>query len=310
MLRILRKWPVQCRLVFNQPLVQFYCKQSVISDLLGEQQQWQSLKTYYQKSNRHQMYRKDSKCVYQFDDETRHITIGKFPKLQQIIEWDHVETYNNNELIHAFESLLNYTIAQNISLTDNQFDQFIDHFCNRLQNFTLNDLIRAFQVFAKYPMDKKTIRQRNYIELFHAMDQACTIQSIDLLPEQLLFISSIWMEMPCAKRTQFSSLIKRLFDRYMKSMNAPQLAQTLLYMNEMKLQIDDIRAFENIFDKIIVDMTPQEFVTVLWTFIRIDEKIEKPELRNKYFDYLEKNDINQLNDSEMGKVLFVSILSF
>lgn len=306
MLRIVSKLNVK-RLLREQPLVQFCTvKVSDNSEHSNELEQWQSLDSYYKGSGRHLMFRNDSEFVYQFDKETRNLTPWECSDAKQKMEWDEVtRDYNNDQLIRAFECLLNYSLGCDIPLTDTRFDQFIDDFCKRMQSFTLNELIRALQIFAKYPLPFK-LNDRNYIELFYAFDQACTIQSVDLLPSQLLFISSIWLAIPSAKRSYFSKLIPRLFNRYMRNMNAPELAQATFFINYMDKPIEDIRAFENIFERVLNDLTIEEFTTILWTFIRCETKIEKRELLFKYFDYLEKHDPSQLNDSQLSKLLVVS----
>lgn len=270
--------------------------------------QQNGLTSYFLESGRHEMFRKHSSHLYQFDDETRNITTWNCSKPEQDYAWDQsTANYDNDELIYAFENVLNHCTGNDLLLSDSKFNSFIDDFCERVQNFSLNELLRVLQIFARLPMDRLRVRQRNYIELFQALDQACTIKSQDLLPEQLLFISSIWLKIPMAKRAYFSQLVGRLFNRYMKNMTAPQMAQALFYINCMSQEIIDIRAFENIFEEKMDYLTIEEFSTVLWTFIRLETKLEKQELRNKFFDYLEKQDLSRLSDSMLAKVLVVNI---
>lgn len=302
MLQILSRLHVRYFLI-NRPLAQFYSVTITKSHELNEREQ---LRNYFLDSGRHSMFRKDSTCVYQFDDETRNLMTWKSSNFPQNIEWNQpINNYNNHELISAFESFLNYSHKNVIPLCDTQFDEFIDTFCARLQKFDVNELMRALQIFARYSLDKFQLRQRNYIDLFHAFDQAFTIQSQDLLPNQLLFISSIWMFIPSSKKTWTSTLIARQFNRYMRNMSAPEMAQALYYINCMTQPIEDIRAFENVFEKTIDDMTVEEFSTVLWTFIRLETKIEKQELRDKFFNYLEKQDLTHLPESQLTKILIV-----
>lgn len=311
MLRYLSRLKVQTQLsVVDRSFAQIYSGQKKIErkkvNYKDDNKLVQS-SSYYLESDRHEMFQRNSSLVYQFDDETRNITTWDYTKPEQDYSWNQATAnYDNDELIQAFESLLKHCTSNNISLSDPQFNTFIDDFTERLQIFTLNELIRVLQSFTRFPLDKHRVRQRNYIELFHALDQACTIQSQDLLPEQLLFISSIWLSMPMAKRTYFTQLVGRLFNRYLKTMTAPQMAQALFYINCMQQKIIDIRAFENIFEERINDLTIEEFSTVLWTFIRLDTKLEKQELRDRFFEYLEKQDLTRLSDPMLSKILIVN----
>lgn len=292
--------------LLNQPLVRFCSvKYGNSSAHIKERD---IMRNYFLNSGRHSMFRKESTVVYQFDDETRNLTRWESPNSEKTVEWDQpLKNYNNEKLICAFENCLNYSLKNNIPLSDAQFDEFVDVFTKRLQKFSVNEMIRALQIFARYPFDRLQLRERNYIDLFYAFDQASTIQSEDLLPDQLLFISSIWMAIPSSKKAWISILMARLFNRYMKTMSAPEMAQALYYINCMTQPIEDIRALENVFEKTIDDLTLEEFSTVLWTFIRLDTKIEKQELRNKFFNYLEKQDLSQLCESQLAKVLIVNM---
>lgn len=272
------------------------------------EKQWQSLLKYFKTSDRHKHFLKDSKVLYQFDDETKNLIRYECVQFgSHQIDWTQTTAnLNNSELICAFDSLLNCCQSNEISLSEERFDGFIDDFIKRLPNFSLNELIQVVQSFVRYPLDRHLIRQRNWIELFQALDQACTIQAADLLPEQLLFVSSIWLDIPLAKRTWFTVLASRLLNRHLKGMSAPEIAQALFFINCMSQPLKDIRAFENIFEENIDHLTLEEFASVLWTFIRLETKVEKQELKHKFFNYLEQQDFSRLNDPYLAKILVVS----
>ncbi|XP_055319239.1 uncharacterized protein LOC129576975 [Sitodiplosis mosellana] len=288
----------------HRPLAQFYSVKNIYHQHNNEREQ---IMGYFLNSGRHRMFRKESTIIYQFDDETRNLTTWQCPHSLKNVDWKQsTNDYNNDQMISAFESFLNYSLDNDCPLSDTQFDEFVDIFCARLQEFGLNELIRALQIYARFPWDRLQLKQRNYIDLFHAFDQACTIQSEDLLPDQLLFISSIWMTIPSSKKTWVSALISRLLNRYMKNMSAPEMAQALYYINCMTRPIEDIRAFENLLETTIDDMTLEELSTVLWTFIRLETKIEKQELRDKLFNYLEKKDLSHLPEGQLTKILILT----
>lgn len=316
MLRFLTRLHLQTHRT-ERSLVQFYSEQFTPKNLqtkprpkpyMDSEKQWKSLMKYFKTSpDRHKMFQKDSKIVYQFDDETKGLAMYDCMHFGPTVDWNQPTTnVNNNELICAFDSLLYYCNTNNIPLSDEQFDEFIDNFIQRLQDFTLNEVMQVLQSFARYPLDRHEIRQRNWIELFQAIDQACTIRAADALPQQLLFISSIWLDIPFAKRSWCTILVARLLNRYLKTMSAAEMAQALFFINCIAQPITDIRAFENIFEEKIDNLTLEEFATVLWTFIRLETKVEKQELKEKFFNYLEKHDFSQLADPYLAKILIVS----
>lgn len=293
----------QLQTVLQHPIIQSYCTfhepNHVNSNLLQ----------LFSNHDRYKIFQKNTSNLYEFDDETRNIVTWQSSKLtQQTCTWDQpTDRYNNDELIFAFENLLSFSTANGIPLSDPRFNEFIDNFTQRLQNTSINQTIRALQMFLKYPLDRDSIQQPNYIELLQAFDQACTIKAQDLLPEQLLFISSIWMNIPFARKTYIVQLICRLFNRYMKTFNAPQMTQALYFANTMGQDIEDIRALENVLERNITDLSIEEFSSVLWTFGRLGTKIEKQELKLKFFAYLEQQDLSRLSDRSLATVLIVNI---
>lgn len=315
MLRVLSRLHVQ-RHELIRPVVQFYSGNFQSSSLQtknaknpnnGNDKQWPSLNRYFETSDRHKSFRKDPTILYQFDEETKAVVQYDDVQAHKDIDWNQsTANFNNTELINAFDALLNHCRTNNVQLSDEQFDEFVDGFVQRLPDFNVNELIRALQIFVRNPLDRNQLRQRNWIEVFQAFDQACCIKTDGLLPEQLVFMSSIWLDIDSAKRSWFPLLLSRHLNRYLRTMSAPDLALALFYMNSKALPINDIRAFENIFEEKIEDLTLEEFAVVVWTFIRLETKLEKQELRNKFFDYLEKQDFHRLPDAYLSKILIVS----
>lgn len=294
----------QLQSVLRHPIIQSYCTSH------GSHHVNSNFSQIFLNRERYNAFKRDTSDLYEFDAETRNIVTWQSPKLtQQICTWDQpTDSYSDDELIIAFENLLHFSTANRMPLSEPRFNEFIDNFTQRLQNLSINQIIRALQIFSRYPMDRDSIRQPNCIELLQAFDQACTKKSQDLLPEQLLFISSIWLNIPQARKTYVVQLICRLFNRYMRTFNAPQMTQALYFANYMCQAIDDIRALENVLERNLNDLTIEEFSSVLWTFARLETKIEKQELKHKFFAYLEKQDLSRLSDRNLGTVLIVNIL--
>lgn len=289
----------------RHPLIQSYCTSAEIRSHVKPNRS-----SLFSNRDRYKMFEKNTGIVYEFDDETRNIIDWPSPKQSPAnCSWTQsTNTDSNDDLVFAFADLLNFSAANNIPLSDPRFNGFVDQFTQRLQDFSLNQTVRALQYFVRHPMDLDSIRQPNYIELLQAFDQVCTIKSRDLLPEQLLFVSSIWKAIPFARKTYMTQSLCRLFNRFMNTFDAPQMTQALFFVNSMGQGIENIRALENVLEKNMDDLTMEEFSGVLYTFCRQDTQIQKQELKHKFFAYLEKHDLNQLSDRKLAPVLMVKWL--
>lgn len=287
--------------------IRFQCTQNI--DQEKEQRYiFRGHSKYFMESKQYNMFRSNSVMIHQFDDETRNLTTWKKPESTTNIEWSQLPaTYSNCNLIDAFEKVINYSIDNGISLSDESFDYFIDEFLRRMPDFTLNETLRALQMFARIPMRTEILKQRNYIELYMAFDQQCTILAANMFPEQLLYVCSVWQVMLSAKKTKFARVAHFFIQRYMKTMNAKQLTQAIFFMNCMNQPVDDIRALENLLENLLDDMTIEEVSIVSWCFYRLDCRLEKVELREKYFDYLVKQDLSQMDDIYLMKTILVTI---
>lgn len=259
----------------------------------------------------YKIFNKNSVILHQFDDETHNLVAWEKPKSAISLQWNKLPpTYTNDELIEAFADLINYSVSNNINLSDPMFDYFIGEFTETLLEFTTNEIIRAIQIFARAPLEKTWILQRNYIELYMAFDQAITIKAVNMLPEQVIFLSSIWKCMPLAKKTYLSLLLTHLLNRYFRNMDAQQLSQALHFINILNKPIEDIPALENIIETRMDAMSLQELATVVWTFNRIETKIQKTALKTKIYNHLEKQDLSQLDYKFLVQILNVISVDF
>lgn len=261
---------------------------------------------YFMNSDRYKTFRKNSVLLHQFDDETQNITVWNKASSKNVILWNNLsEDYPNDDLIQAFENMIEYSVSSGINLSDPMYDCFVDEFIKKLNQFKLNEVVRAFQMFARAPLEKDMIRQRNYIDLYMAFDQTSTINSIDLRPNQILFLSSIWRHIPLARKSYFSYLSERLLNRYLKKLSAPQICESLFYLNCLSKQVENIRAFENIFENTMNDMNLEELSVVLWTFRQIGTKVQKSELRSKLYTFLENQNFDHLEESFLLRIVNV-----
>lgn len=262
---------------------------------------------YFIENEQYKIFRKTSEVLYEFSSEPRSVVQWEHIKPKRIIQWNHLPAdCSNEDVIVAFDDFLNYSIEINRPLSDEMFDDFVDIVACRLQTLSSNQLIKLLQIFAlKGSLTNEKIRQRNYIELFMAFDNACTVKANDMIPEELLFMSSVWLTIPYAKKSFYTVLVCRLFNRYARNMNAKQLSQAIFYINCMNRPIDDIRAFENIITNVVMEVSPQELSMLLWTFYRLETKVEKPQLKAKIFEYIENNNLSDLNDEFLTRILMV-----
>lgn len=265
---------------------------------------------YFEENEKYTIFDINNKNLYQFDDLSGAVIVSNVFQMPSHSNWKNSSiNCSNEELIKCFQNVLTYCIDENISLSSEDFDKFLDKLTHQLNQFSTNELICALQIFAKLQLllkDRFPNKIRNYAELFIAFDQACTIKANDWNINQLLYVCSIWCRIGNARKSFLAKFFGRLFDRKAKTMNAQQVAESIFYMLHLDRQIEDIRKFENIFYKNIDSMTMEELSILCRHFVQIDAKIEKPELRRKMFEILQNHDFNQFNETLLISILLIT----
>lgn len=263
---------------------------------------------YFHKNPNYTIYNPNDRNLYEFDEETRGLTPSNILNQSgKSIQWtDLPADCTHADLISALKSVCDYCHETETSLSSEQFDTFVDEMARQLPKFTSNETICALQVFAQFKMDHRPYGTRNFAELMIGLDQASTINAAGWDINQVLYAGSIWCSISTAKKTFFAKFLGRHFNRFAKLMTPGQIAQSMLYLNSLRRHVDDIRKFENVFDRNIEGMTPMELSIICRNFVRLDSTLEKPELREKLFKFLLERDLDELNDAMLRNILCVS----
>lgn len=226
--------------------------------------------------------------IYQYDEESKRLTEWHAAPTSTTSDWQHLpaDEIRAERYIDAFSTMLDYSRAQEMPLTDERFDQFIDRFIGQMSGFSTNELLRAIQMFARAGLTKELMVQRNYVELHRAFDRRCTIELACLQPNQCIFLCSIWEQIPFNRKTYFATCASRVLNRRFGTMAASELGLAAFYLARLKRPVDEIRELENHFDRTINEMTIEDIAMMAWAFERNDAKIENLKLRDKLFTRL------------------------
>lgn len=263
---------------------------------------------YFHKNPKYTIYNPNDRNLYEFDAETRGLTPSNIlNNTEKSIPWtDLAADCTHADLISALKNVCDYCCETKTSLSSEQFDSFVDEMATQLPKFTSNETICALQLFAQLEMDNRSYGTRNFAELIIGLDQASTINAAEWDINQVLYAGSIWCTIPAARKTFFAKFLGRHFNKFAKLMTPEQLAQSICYLHTLKRPVDDVRSFENVFERNIEVMTPIELSIVCQNFVRMDATLEKPELREKLFKFLMERDLNELRDMMLRNILCVS----
>lgn len=254
---------------------------------------------FIKSSPRYFTFNHEGSQLYQFDAESKSIAKSDVLKGVQPTRWeDASENSTPAELIAGFQHLWEHCISTNAQLSSERFDRFTDLFVSKANDFSINEVMCALQIFARFSLDKESVQERNYLEIFIALDEECSKKAPPLTLEQLFFLNSIWVEIPRSKRTFFARYAARQFNKFTATMKAEELTQAMFYLNLLKRPLDDVRHFENVFEGKFGELELREIAIICSTFMRLDTHLAKPELRLKFLETLRTRDAREFEELE------------
>lgn len=247
--------------------------------------------------------------IYQYDGESKRLTEWHAAPTSTTSDWQHLpaDEIRAERYIDAFRTMLDYSRAQEMPLTDERFDRFIDRFIEQMPGFCTNELLRAIQMFARAGLTRELMVQRNYVELHRAFDRRSTIELACLQVNQCIFLCSIWLEIPFNRKTYFAMCASRVLNRRFGMMAASELGLAAFYLARLKRPVDEIRELENHFDRTINEMTIEDIAMMAWAFEQNDAKIENLKLRDKLFTRLVTLRPNEFSLSVLNKLCPVRV---
>lgn len=262
---------------------------------------------YFRKNPRYTIYLSTDPNVYEFDTETRGLTPSNILAEATSCSWTNLPVdCTNADLISILKNVAEFCSETGVSFSSEQFDSFVDELAKRLPTFTENETICALQIFGRIPMEMRPLQTRNFAEIMIGLDQACCINAAEWNIDQVLFAGSVWCTIGTAKKTFYARFLGRHFNKYAKLMTVQQITLAMCYLNTLKRPMDDIRKFENVFEENIEAMTPLELSIICRCFMRLETRVAKPELRDKFLKYVLERDLDDLSDLLLSNILYVS----
>lgn len=174
------------------------------------------------------------------------------------IDWLNSAECTNEELIERLLFVGNYCLHKNVLLTSTTFDTVVDNFCQKLPNFNENEIIASLQVFAKMPISEFTLNDRNFTELFMALDDHCGFCIRNWNCDQLLTIWDIWVTIPHMKASKFIKTVGRRFLQFTHGMTPQQYVQCMDNLAKLRRFVDEKTPFMKHFEQKIDELSAEE----------------------------------------------------
>ncbi|XP_049865600.1 FAST kinase domain-containing protein 5, mitochondrial [Pectinophora gossypiella] len=217
-------------------------------------------------------------------------------------------TYQPKQLFEVFSTLGCYCSEQNICISNKIFDNFIDNLTDNIKNASDNDLVTLFYSLARWP-ETESIRTRNYIEVWAALDDACLNRLKDWSYDEMLSFLSLFFMLNVTRASEFSQkCVQRLVNKE-KHLAPGQLVQTLFFIGIVRKQPFDMHNIELRMQKCLQDLSLDDIAIMSMGFFKSKTPIRSMELVGRIIDRIidNSNNINEISLASLLKVIRYSV---
>lgn len=161
-----------------------------------------------------------------------------------------------SELFETFDKLAVYCSEHNICISNKMFDNFIDCLTDSFKFANDKELESLFYSMNKWP-DPESIRTRNYIEVWVALDDVCINRMIKWSYEELLSFIALFYMLNVTRYSDFCTKSLNKCASRAKHLSPGQVVQTLFFIGITRRAPFDMHNLEihlhNIYPQFAID---------------------------------------------------------
>lgn len=212
------------------------------------------------------------------------------------------------ETFEAFALLAEYCTENNIQISDKMFDNFIDCLTDYIRLASDKELESIFFSLDNWP-EPESIRTRNYIEVWAALDDECLNRLLSWTFDQQLYFISLFFMLNTTRVSQFTyKCILKLASKA-KQLTCGQLVQTFFYIGVQRKQPFDMHNLELHLENIFPELSIDDLAIISMGFFKSKTPIRSmmlvEKIANKILEHSE--DSHEISLAALLKVIRYSL---
>ncbi|CAK1578318.1 unnamed protein product [Parnassius mnemosyne] len=227
--------------------------------------------------------------------------------IQDLLSQDWSKNISKN-IFETFPILGALCAEQNLCITDKMFDDFIDNLTDNLKVASDDELKSIFYSLLKWP-ETESIRSRNYIEVWAALDDECLRRINRWSYDEMLTYVTLFYMLNVTRVSDFSYKCLLKLSGKAKKLTPAQLVKTMFFIGVQRKSPKDIHNLEvcitDHFDKFTVD----ELAIISMGFFKSKTPIRNMELvtnlANKIID--NSTSIHEISLAALLKIIRYSM---
>ncbi|XP_063823431.1 uncharacterized protein LOC135073251 [Ostrinia nubilalis] len=207
-------------------------------------------------------------------------------------------------LFEAFLKLAIFSYDNNLNISNKIFDSFIDSLTDNIGLATDEELKLLFHYLLKWP-ETESIRTRNYIEVWAALDDECLNRLNRWSFDQMLGFVSMFYMLNVTKYSDYCLKCIQKLAYKAKHLTPNQLVETLFFVGIMRKSPNDMHALEIHLDKLFESFSIDELAIMSMGFFKSKTPIRSNDLVSKIGDKVieQSKDVHEVSLAALLKII-------
>lgn len=218
------------------------------------------------------------------------------------------ENESTTSIYEAFQTITSYCSSHNICISNRRFDIFIDNLTDNMRNMSDEQLKDIFYFLNQWP-ETPSVRTRNYIEVWAALDDQCVLRLKQWSTDQMLsYISLIYM-LNVTKASDFAYKCLQRLTNKAKQLTPAQFVQTLFFIGIFRESTKEMHNLEIYLEKHIKDFTVDELAIISMGFFKSSTPLREANLVYAIIERVIEthHSINEISLSALLKIIRYSM---
>ncbi|XP_055537428.1 uncharacterized protein LOC129725511 [Wyeomyia smithii] len=157
-------------------------------------------------------------------------------EFEQQIDWSSLTV---SDLLQQFRRVVEVCRRDELCISDNRFDEFVDALVSRSSEFSDEDLVESLRLLVELGPTPK-VNTRNFLELWQALDKECLKRVIGWDVDKLLFMADQWYPLRLAKIGKFVNKAVWKISNRLRKLTKDQLVRTMFYINVVRTPLENM----------------------------------------------------------------------
>ncbi|XP_063635957.1 uncharacterized protein LOC134806578 [Cydia splendana] len=214
------------------------------------------------------------------------------------------------ELFALLPSLGTYCSEHGLCISNKIFDSFIDNLTDNIKHATDEELKGLFHSLVKWP-ETESIRTRNYIEVWAALDDECLKRHRDWSVDQMLSFLSLFYLLNVTRASDYVTKSLQRITNKVQQLTPQQLVQAMFYISANRKSPHDMHNLEVHLENNFSQFSIDELAIMSMGFFKSKTPIRSMALMERIIDKIieQSSDVHEVSLAALLKVIRYSMKS-